>query len=41
MNVEIGTQAAQFPENEYISKWIFVAVQIPDRKVSEDYVDLL
>ncbi len=40
MNVEIGTQAAQFPENEYISG-IFVAVQIPDRKISEDYVDLI
>jgi hypothetical protein len=25
MNVEIGTEAAQFPEKEYIN-WIFVAV---------------
>jgi hypothetical protein len=40
MNVEIGTQAAQFPEKEYING-IFVAVQIPDRKISEDYIDLI
>ena len=26
MNVEIGTEAAQFPKKEYIN-WIFVAVQ--------------
>jgi hypothetical protein len=26
MNVEIGTEAAQFPEKKYIN-WIFVAVQ--------------
>ncbi len=28
MNVEIGTEAAQFPEKEYI-KGIFLAVQAP------------
>jgi hypothetical protein len=28
MNVEIGTEVAQFPEKEYIN-WIFVAVQCP------------
>jgi hypothetical protein len=27
MNVEIGTEAAQFPEKEYIN-WIFVAVTL-------------
>ncbi len=26
MNVEIGTEATQFPEKEYIN-WIFVAVR--------------
>ncbi len=30
MNVEIGTEAAQFPEKEYI-KGIFVAVQYAKR----------
>jgi hypothetical protein len=29
MNVEIGTEAAQFPEKEYINA-IFVAVQAAD-----------
>ncbi len=28
MNVEIGTEASQFPEKEYING-IFVAVQLP------------
>jgi hypothetical protein len=27
MNVEIGTEAAQFPEKEYIINGIFLAVQ--------------
>jgi hypothetical protein len=40
MNVDIGTHAAKFPEKEYING-IFVAVQIPDRKISKDYVDLI
>ncbi len=30
MNVEIGTEAAQFQEKEYIN-WIFVAVCISER----------
>jgi hypothetical protein len=35
MNVEIGTEAAQFPEKEYI-KGIFVAVWVakPNKKIS-------
>ncbi len=28
MNVEIRTEAAQFPEKEYVN-WIFVAVHAP------------
>jgi hypothetical protein len=32
MNVEIGTEAAQFPEKEYINE-IFVAVQHEDPKI--------
>ncbi len=33
MNVEIGTEAAQFPEKEYING-IFVAVRHPEQAVS-------
>ncbi len=28
MNVEIGTEAAQFPENEYIYSGIFIAIRM-------------
>jgi hypothetical protein len=31
MNAEIGTEAGQFPEKEYINR-IFVAVLTPERK---------
>ncbi len=37
MNVEIGTEAAQFPEKEYISG-IFVAVQAVRKKIAGDEV---
>jgi hypothetical protein len=37
MNVEIGAEAAQFPEKEYISG-IFVAVRFTNIYRSDDYL---
>jgi hypothetical protein len=34
MNVEIGTEAAQFPEKEYING-IFLAVNVQGKKIYE------
>jgi hypothetical protein len=37
MNVEIGTDATQFPEKEDINR-IFLAVRVPDQAVIPDFM---
>jgi hypothetical protein len=41
MNVEIGTEAAQFPEKEYIVNGIFVAVYCFDISILASWNNLV